>query len=319
MADVDLGKIGITPKGEWVSGTTYERLDAVSHLGSSYLALTDTAVEPAKEGADWMLLSEGISTEGVEQVVDSKFESLSKVATSGAYSDLAGTPQSLPANGGNADTVDGFHASQDSVANNIVVRDANGYIDSGIKTNEAFTDAYYLVFTNTNDNVLRKTLVKDFKKSIGIGSIEANSVFSGACWAPSALSSTSYLKIGTIEVGGWVGPMFHLTVGSRGGTYRKALICFKDGTNGDLDFFKITPTYHSHSASYAGRDGKIYLVKTATYTWDVYIPLSTSGNMGYFGFCVNVASSFTRNLVVVSSLPTGYVPPTEVTNLTEIP
>lgn len=36
---------------------------------------------------------------------------LSKIATSGSYNDLSDTPKSLPANGGNADTLDGKHAS----------------------------------------------------------------------------------------------------------------------------------------------------------------------------------------------------------------
>lgn len=42
---------------------------------------------------------------------------LATVATSGAYSDLSGTPTSLPANGGNADTVGGFTVGVDVPAN----------------------------------------------------------------------------------------------------------------------------------------------------------------------------------------------------------
>lgn len=38
-----------------------------------------------------------------------KTDSLSKVATSGSYNDLSNKPSSLPANGGNADTVDNYH------------------------------------------------------------------------------------------------------------------------------------------------------------------------------------------------------------------
>lgn len=35
--------------------------------------------------------------------------SLKKVATTGSYNDLSDKPSSLPANGGNADTVDNMH------------------------------------------------------------------------------------------------------------------------------------------------------------------------------------------------------------------
>lgn len=41
---------------------------------------------------------------------------LKAVAFTGAYSDLSGTPESLPADGGNADTVDGYHIRCEDVA-----------------------------------------------------------------------------------------------------------------------------------------------------------------------------------------------------------
>ena len=44
-------------------------------------------------------------------------DSLKPVATSGKYSDLEDKPTSLPANGGNADTVDNKHASDFAAAN----------------------------------------------------------------------------------------------------------------------------------------------------------------------------------------------------------
>ena len=52
---------------------------------------------------------------------------LSTVATSGSYNDLSNKPTSLPANGGNAETVDGFHIWQGTQAqfNAITSKDAN--------------------------------------------------------------------------------------------------------------------------------------------------------------------------------------------------
>lgn len=63
----DLGKVGIMPKGEYVDGVEYERLDVVYYDGSSYLALTNTAVRPIDDRINWMLLVEGtpIGTEKV--------------------------------------------------------------------------------------------------------------------------------------------------------------------------------------------------------------------------------------------------------------
>ena len=50
-----LGKISITPKGQWVAGT-YERLDLVTDAGSSYISLKDNNVS-ALNTADWMLVA----------------------------------------------------------------------------------------------------------------------------------------------------------------------------------------------------------------------------------------------------------------------
>lgn len=54
-----LGKVGMRPRGEWITGESYERLDVVEHNNSSYLALKDTAMEPSDDGINWMLLVEG--------------------------------------------------------------------------------------------------------------------------------------------------------------------------------------------------------------------------------------------------------------------
>lgn len=67
------------------------------------------------------------------------FSDLKAVAFSGSYNDLSNKPtipSSLPANGGNADTVDGKHAyafvnRSERVADRILVTDANGDVQDG--------------------------------------------------------------------------------------------------------------------------------------------------------------------------------------------
>lgn len=65
---------------------------------------------------------------------------LKAVAFSGAYSDLSGAPESLPADGGNADTVDGYHIRCEDVAtpnyNWFVTFDNDGL--SGISPSRAY-------------------------------------------------------------------------------------------------------------------------------------------------------------------------------------
>ena len=53
-----LGKVSLTPKGEYSPDTAYTALDVVSYEGSSWLALQDvTGVAPV-EGENWMLLAQ---------------------------------------------------------------------------------------------------------------------------------------------------------------------------------------------------------------------------------------------------------------------
>lgn len=52
----DLGKVGITLKGEWNSSTSYERLDTVTYEGSLYIAVRDNVgSQPSESNTNWML------------------------------------------------------------------------------------------------------------------------------------------------------------------------------------------------------------------------------------------------------------------------
>ena len=55
-----LGKIGISYKGDYDSNTTYERLDAVEHNGSTYLAIKDAPDgAPRDDKLNWIYLAKG--------------------------------------------------------------------------------------------------------------------------------------------------------------------------------------------------------------------------------------------------------------------
>lgn len=57
-----LGKIGISYKGEYASNTVYERLDAVAHNGSTYLAIKDAPDgAPRDDKVNWIYLAKGFS------------------------------------------------------------------------------------------------------------------------------------------------------------------------------------------------------------------------------------------------------------------
>ena len=106
-------------------------------------------------------------------------------------SQITDFPSSLLANGGNSDTVDGFHASQTAGSKKTcVVTDANGYtnlnyINSNTGNSENPSISQVIV-TNGSDNYYRKASLTHLKNSLG--GMPASDVYS---WAK-ASSKPSY-------------------------------------------------------------------------------------------------------------------------------
>ncbi len=51
----DLGRIAVIHRGEWQGGTSYDRLDVVSHGGSSYMCISPTIEQPPS--ASWKIMA----------------------------------------------------------------------------------------------------------------------------------------------------------------------------------------------------------------------------------------------------------------------
>lgn len=58
MATKILGKVAITPKGEYNSATTYQDLDLITYQGNSYLALKETTGNLPTNNEYWQLIAE---------------------------------------------------------------------------------------------------------------------------------------------------------------------------------------------------------------------------------------------------------------------
>lgn len=59
MAKQNLGRVSVVPKGEYVGGATYTKLDIVTYNGSSYIALKDTSASPIDTTAWQLVASKG--------------------------------------------------------------------------------------------------------------------------------------------------------------------------------------------------------------------------------------------------------------------
>jgi len=59
MATINLGNVGLVPKGTWIGTTPYVRLEVVEYNGSSYVALgPSTNVTPGTDSTKWQLLAQ---------------------------------------------------------------------------------------------------------------------------------------------------------------------------------------------------------------------------------------------------------------------
>ena len=56
MAETNLGRVSIVPKGDYSANTEYSRLDVVKYNRNAYLAKTNvTGVTPGTDATKWML------------------------------------------------------------------------------------------------------------------------------------------------------------------------------------------------------------------------------------------------------------------------
>ena len=76
-----LGPVGLNPVGEYQENTSYERLDLVSHNGSSYVALKETLGHEVTDTEYWQRIAEG----GIHMSYDATLKALN-IAINGIIS-----------------------------------------------------------------------------------------------------------------------------------------------------------------------------------------------------------------------------------------
>ena len=78
MAYQEIGKIAMTPRGNWINNENYQQLDIVTHEGNIYIASKDIAngVQPGSTTSDWQLL---LTTEQVQSNLNQQINQLQNV------------------------------------------------------------------------------------------------------------------------------------------------------------------------------------------------------------------------------------------------
>ena len=216
-----------------------------------------------------------------------------------------------PPMGGSADTVDGFHASIDDIANDIVVRGTDKSINVGAIISDAPNDEEpsisQVIVTNGTDDTYRKASLQHLKNSMGIGRLKSGALFVFSTSSKS-MGATWYLNFMDVDTSGYAFPIVFWLV-SRGGNTIMARIA--PTVSREISFVCTPGTGRGTSSEWAD---KLYYVKTGTSRYSIYARCHYwGGEVTVFG--VSMSVPFENKNIGVSSLPTGAVESTQVSNM----
>ena len=132
-----LGKIGISYKGEYASNTAYERLDAVAHNGSTYLAIKDAPDgAPRDDKLNWIYLAKGFSGDiGDSEIAFSEAENRENINTGESVKTVFGKIKKFF-----ADLTAPAFAQMITSKDDLLATKATGYVPDAKAVADAVTD-----------------------------------------------------------------------------------------------------------------------------------------------------------------------------------
>lgn len=227
-----------------------------------------------------------------------------------------------PPDGGNADTIDGFHASQtrDS-ANTCVVRDANGYTQLGYINSDTPDDENpnisQVIVTNGSDDHYRKASLAWLKGLLGGYYMIGNA---GGYVRISQGNTIGYLKLMRVTVSKFQNVYFAFTFYRRGGESLRCCLNFNEQTTMLFSFrgYKDVAGHQSYSdpngASPPASNARLFLAKVSETSgsqsiYDVYAYATPWSPMTLANLYAPHASVlfYINDKIITSSLPSGYI------------
>lgn len=220
-----LGKIGISYKGDYDSNTTYERLDAVEHNGSTYLAIKDAPDgAPRDDKLNWIYLAKGFSGDiGDSEIAFTEAENRENINTGESVKTVFGKIKKFF-----ADLTAPAFAQMITSKDDLLATKTTGYVPDA----KAVADAV--------SEVNGKLMTPDYKSAVNIQS--------------NYLCQTNGYVIGTIQgaINGWASvrsgkqPNYFLALCTTADTPTAVCIPFSAG---DSVIFGTTGTYNLAFAS----------------------------------------------------------------------
>lgn len=132
-----LGKIGISYKGDYNSNTAYERLDAVLHNGSTYLAIKDAPDgAPRDDKINWIYLAKGFSSDiGDSEITFTEAEARENINTGESVKTVFGKIKKFF-----ADLTAPAFAQMITSKDDLLATKATGYVPDAKAVADAVTD-----------------------------------------------------------------------------------------------------------------------------------------------------------------------------------
>lgn len=132
-----LGKIGISYKGDYDSNTTYERLDAVEHNGSTYLAIKDAPDgAPRDDKVNWIYLAKGFSSDiGDSEITFTEAENRENINTGESVKTVFGKIKKFF-----ADLTAPAFAQMITTKEDLLATKATGYVPDAKAVADAYTE-----------------------------------------------------------------------------------------------------------------------------------------------------------------------------------
>ena len=142
-----LGKIGISYKGEYASNTAYERLDAVAHNGSTYLAIKDAPDgAPRDDKLNWIYLAKGFSEDiGDSEIAFTEAENRENINTGESVKTVFGKIKKFF-----ADLTAPAFAQMITSKDDLLATKATGYVPDAKAVADAVTDVTGKLNQNTD-------------------------------------------------------------------------------------------------------------------------------------------------------------------------
>ena len=142
-----LGKIGISYKGDYNSNTAYERLDAVLHNGSTYLAIKDAPDgAPRDDKLNWIYLAKGFSGDiGDSEIAFTEAENRENINTGESVKTVFGKIKKFF-----ADLTAPAFAQMITSKDDLLATKATGYVPDAKAVADAVTDVTGKLNQNTD-------------------------------------------------------------------------------------------------------------------------------------------------------------------------